>query len=99
MKKVFLSLMVAAFLTPATSALADSNIKNETNEHQFIEVRCPSTSYTKQVNPGRRAVIPSSEFKGKGCTLQVEGQSKKYTIHDHNGYQIKPNGTVTKTAG
>lgn len=99
MKKVFLSLMAAAFLLPAATAMADSSLKNETDEYQFVEVKCSDTAYTKQVDPGRRIVIPSSEFNGKPCSIDVEGQAQKYRILDQNNYQIKPNGTVTKTAG
>ena len=99
MKKIFLSLMASALLVPATSALADSSVQNKTKEHQFFQVTCPSTSYTMQVDPGRRVVIPSSHFKGKSCSMHVEGQDQKYKINDHNHYQIQPNGKVTKTAG
>ncbi len=99
MKRLFLSLVAAGLLFPVASALADSSIKNVTGDYEFVEITCPSGGYTKQVNPGRRIVVPSSEFGGGTCTLQVEGQSAKYVIRDHNNYQIQANGTVTKTSG
>jgi hypothetical protein len=98
MKKAYLSLMAAALLLPATPALADSSIKNETSDYQFVEISCPSTSYTKQVDPGRRVVVTTSEFNGSSCVLEVEGQNQKYRLKDHNNYQINTN-SVTKTAG
>ena len=99
MKRIVLALMAVGFLFPAASARADSSVKNETGDYQFVEITCRSTKYTKQVDPGRRIVVPSAEFGGAACSLQVEGQKIKYSIRDHNHYQIKPNGTVTKTAG
>ena len=98
MKKACLTFMAVTILLPATAALADSSIKNETTDYQFVQITCPSNSYSKQVDPGRRIVVTTSEFKSSTCVLEVEGQDQKFKIKDHNHYQINTE-SVTKTAG
>ena len=99
MKPLSFAFLSFALFLPASEVIADSDVKNETSDYQFVRVTCRNGSYEKRVDPGRRIVITSKEYAGGTCSIKVEGQSSTYRIYDHNGYQISPKGTITKTAG